>query len=103
MRVYSQSAAQTVFGVGIPGQAVVNHAGMKQELRIISVQSQSFVDRFCCLRESAILIQDPGQRVPCVNVVSDFKFLLRKFQSLRQLDSLIGIEQGELAIRENSI
>src|ERR1700693_6271179 len=37
MRVRFQGAAQTVFGVGIPGQAVVNHAGMKQEQRIICV------------------------------------------------------------------
>ncbi len=76
---------------------------MKQEQRIIGVQSKGFVDRLGCFLESAVLVEDPRQGVPGVNVVPDFKFLAREFQGLRQLDPLICIEQGQFPIGQHLI
>ena len=78
MRVCFQRTTQKVFCSRILAQAVVDHAGMKQEQRVIGVQAESLVDRFGRFLESAIPVEDPRQRVPCVNVVPDFKFFSRK-------------------------
>src|ERR1700683_5731152 len=103
MRIYLQRAIQEVLRIGIFAQAVVNHSGMKQEQGIVGVQSKSFVDRLGRFLIAAILAENPGQRVPSVDVVPDFKFSSRKFQGLRQFDSLICVEQSQLPISQYSV
>src|ERR1700685_2642285 len=98
VRVGFQGTIQKVFCIRILGQAAIDHAGMKQEQRIVSVQGKSSVDRFGRFLESAITVEDPRQGCPGVKVVPEFKLFSRKLQSLWQLDPLICIEEGQFAI-----
>src|ERR1700730_6480164 len=71
---------------------------MEKDLRIDGARLQGVVDGVGRLLHLAALKERPGEHVPGVNVAADIELLARQGKGLSELDVVIGVEEGQVAI-----
>ena len=67
-------------------------------MRVAGSEPHGFLACFGRLRQLAIFVESPGQSIPSVDVMPDFKLFLREVESLGELHIMIGVEECQIAI-----
>src|SRR5580693_1666339 len=76
---------------------------MKEKNGVAGSEPHGFFACFGRLRQLAIFIESPGQSIPGINVMPDFKLFLREVESLGELHIMIGVEECQIAIVQHLI
>ena len=76
---------------------------MKKKLWIDCVQAECLVNRLAGFKRLAILVENPRQGIPCIDVVPDLQLVPREFQGFGQFDPLIRVEQGQFPVGQYPI
>src|SRR5580698_1151860 len=76
---------------------------VKEKKRVPCSESHGFLTCLGRLCQPAIFIESPGQSIPGINVMPDFKLFLREVESLGELHIMIGVEECQIAIVQHLI